>query len=56
MNFDCKEKNCGKKDFLANPMHEYRVSQCGEHDFSVPNKKNRDYYEYPRLSHFMDER
>ena len=31
MNFDYEE-NGGKKAFLANPKHQYRVSQCGEHD------------------------
>ena len=51
MNFDDKE-NGGKKDFLANPKHEYHVSQQEEHDYSAHNKKNG---EYPSLSHFMDE-
>ena len=41
--------------FLANPKHEYHVSQCEEHDCSAYNKKNGDYYEYPCLSHFTDE-
>ena len=36
-------------------MHQYRVSQWGEHNCSAHNKKNGDYYEYPSLSHFMDE-
>ena len=44
-----------RKAFLANPKHQYRVSQCGEHDCSAPNKKNGDYYENPSLTHFMDE-
>ena len=34
MNFDYKE-NGGKKAFLANPKHQYLVSQCGEHDCCV---------------------
>ena len=39
------------KDFLANPKPQYHVSQWREHDCSAHNKKNRDYYEYPRLFH-----
>ena len=54
MNFDCKE-NGGKKAFPTNPKHQYRVSQCGEHNCSANNKKNEDYYEYPNLSYFTDE-
>ena len=44
-----------KKAFLANPKHQYRVSQHGEHDCSANNKKNGDYYKYPSLSLLMDE-
>ena len=44
-----------RKAFLANPKHQYHVSQWGEHDYSANNKKNREYYEYPSLSHFKDE-
>ena len=44
-----------RKDFLANPMHQYRVSLCGEHDCGAYNKMNGDYYKYPSLSHFMDD-
>ena len=54
MNFDYKE-NGRKKDFLPNPKHQCRVSQCGEHDSCANNKKNGDYYVHPRLSHFTDE-
>ena len=54
MNFDYKE-NGGNKAFLANMKHQYRVSQCGEHDCYANNKKNEDYYMHPFLSHFMDE-
>ena len=36
MNFDYK-KNGGKKVFLANPKHQYDVSQCGEHDCHANN-------------------
>ena len=43
------------KAFLANPKHQYHVSQCGEHDYSANNKKNGDYYEYPSSSHFANE-
>ena len=29
-----------RKAFLASPKHQYRVSQCREHDCSSNNKKN----------------
>ena len=54
INFDYME-NGGKYAFLANPKHQNRVSECGKHDCSANNKKNRDYYVYPSLSHFTDE-
>ena len=54
MNFDYKE-NGRKKAFLANPEHQYHVSQCREHDCHANNKKNEDCYKYPSLSHFMEE-
>ena len=38
------------KAFLANPNHQYHEHDCGAH-----NEKNRDYYEYPSLTHFTDE-
>ena len=44
-----------RKDFLANPKHQHRVSQCREHDSSAHNKKNVDYYGHPSLTHFLDE-
>ena len=44
-----------RKTFLANLMHQNRVPQYGEHDYSATNKKNRDCYENPSLTHFMDE-
>ena len=44
-----------RKAFIANPKHQYRVSQCGEHDSGAHNKNNEDHYEYPSLSHFTDE-
>ena len=40
-----------RKSFLANPKHQYRVSQWGERDCSAHNEKNGDYYDYPSLSH-----
>ena len=43
------------KAFLANPKYEDSASQCGEHDCNANNKKNGDYYDYPSLSHFMNE-
>ena len=54
INIDYKE-NGGKKAFLANPKHHYHVSQCGEHDRPVNNKKNGDYYESHSLYHFTNE-
>ena len=54
MNINDKE-NDGKKTFLANPKHQYRVSESGEHDYRANNKKNGDYYEYPCLSPFSNE-
>ena len=44
-----------RKAFLANPKHQDRVSQYGEHDCSANKKKNRDYCEYPNLFVFIDE-
>ena len=38
MNFDYT-KNGGTKAFHANAKHQYRVSQCGEHDCCANNKK-----------------
>ena len=43
------------KGFHANPKHQYRVSQCGEHDFSGHNKEKGDYFEFPSLSYSSDE-
>ena len=43
------------KAFLANPKHQYHVSQSGEHYYSAHTEKNGDYNEYPSLSHFEDE-
>ena len=51
INFDYRG-NVENTAFLANSMHQYRVSQCGEHDCSAYNKKNGDNYEYPCLSNF----
>ena len=48
MNFDYKE-NAGKKALLANPKHQYRVSQCGEHYYRAKNKKNEYYYELSKF-------
>ena len=48
-------ENSGKKAFTANLRHQYRASQCGEHDCCANNRKNGDYFENPSLSHFMDE-
>ena len=44
-----------RKAFRANPKHQYHLSQFGEHYCGAHNEKNRDYIEYPSLSHFTDE-
>ena len=44
-----------REAFLANQKVQYHVSQCGGHDCSAHNEKNRDYYEYLSLTHFTDE-
>ena len=44
-----------KEVFHANPKHQHRVSQWGEHDCSANNKTNEDYYEDPSLTQFMKE-
>ena len=54
MNSDNKE-NGGKKAFLSNSKNQYRISQCGEYDCHANNKNNGYYYEYPSLSHLMNE-
>ena len=43
-----------EKAFLANPKHQCRVSQCGEHDCSPHHEENGDYNEYPSLFYFTD--
>ena len=40
-----------RKVYPVNPKHQYLVSQCKEHDFSTHYKKDRDYCEYPSLTH-----
>ena len=54
MNFNYTESGV-KKAFFANPKHQDRVSQYGEHNCSANNKNNEDYYEYPNLSLFTKE-
>ena len=54
MNFYYK-KNSVKNAFFANLKHQYRVSQCREHDYCDNNKKNKDYYVHPSLFHFTNE-
>ena len=44
----------GRKSFPANPKHQYRVSQCGDHNYSANNNNNGDYNGYPSLPHLMD--
>ena len=43
-----------RKALLADPEHQYHISQCEEHDYSAYNKKNGDYYKYPSLPIFKD--
>ena len=44
-----------RKDFLANPEHQYHVSQCGEHDCGPNHKMNRGYNENPSVTYFTNE-
>ena len=44
-----------RKAFLANPKHQYHLSQRGELDCSAHIKKNVDCYEYQSLTHSTDE-
>ena len=53
MNINYKEYG-GKKAFLANPKHQYHLPII-ENMILVLIIKKRDYYEYPSLSHFVDE-
>ena len=39
-----------RKAILANPKHQYHVSQYGELDCSPHNEKNGGYYEYLSLT------
>ena len=50
-----KSKIVERNAFLVDPKHQYRVSECGEHDCSTQNEKNGDYNKYPSFYHFMDE-
>ena len=54
MTINYKESG-GKKSFLANPKHQYRASQCGEHAIRANNNKNGGCNEHPSLSHLTDE-
>ena len=44
-----------RKAFLADPRHQYRVSQWEEHDFGANNEKNGDYNDYQSSSHFINQ-
>ena len=44
-----------RKSFLANLKYQGHASQCGIDDCSANNKKDRDYFVYPSLSHFTNE-
>ena len=48
-------KDNGSKKTFSCKSKASSVSQCGELDCSANKKKNEDYYEYPSLSHFMNE-
>ena len=43
------------KGILANPKHQYLVSQFREHDCSTHIEKNVGYYEYQSLTHLINE-
>ena len=49
MNFDYMESG-GEKAFLANPKHQYRVSQYRQHNYYTNKKKKRDCYEHTKAS------
>ena len=44
-----------RKAFLANPKHQDRVSNMENMIIMPITKKNRDYYEYTSLPHFINE-
>ena len=44
-----------RKTYIANPEHQYRVFECGEHDCITHTEKSGDYNKGLSLSHFMDE-
>ena len=44
-----------RKAFPTNSKRQYHVSQYGEHDCSASDKKKREYYENPSLTHFTNE-
>ena len=44
-----------RKAFVANPKHQYHVSQWGEQVYGAHSQKNEDYYDNPSLSHSMNE-
>ena len=52
--FNCKE-NGGKKNFSSKSKASIFYIPMMKNDCSAENKKNKDYYEYPSLFHFMDE-
>ena len=43
-----------RKVFVANPKHQYHVSQYGWHDCSAQNENNGDYNKYLSLSYFTN--
>ena len=48
-------KKVERKAFRSNPKHQYHAFQWEEHDCGAQNKKNGDFYDYPSLSHFLEE-
>ena len=43
-----------RKAFLANPKHQFFVSQTREHDCNAQSQKNGGYNKDPSLTHLMD--
>ena len=54
VNINFKESG-GKKSFSCESKALKSCIPMRQHDYTAHNKKNRDCYEYPRLSHVIDE-
>ena len=47
-------ENGGRKAFLSNPKHQYRVSKYEEQNCRAHNEENGDYNENSGLSYFTN--